>query len=264
MLSDDKKTNDDVDSEGKKAALDTAIADGEKDELKDNAEFNKEKQRADQESANARKARAELDQTTSKLTAAQTENATLKQELEDMKAKALEAGIETVDLKEDDYEGTDLKLVQAIKSLEKKLKLGQSEITKLNKSKNELEQQIKNDRATKARLSQYEQLLASLDDDYGADCRNSAVKKFSELSANGKVPKGDPVQATRIMEKCYKEAKAEITKAKKDAEKKNKLSLDPGSGGGARTSLSGIELKKGSLDEVAAQAAGLSIKAPEQ
>ncbi|GEM_PF-3696294 len=60
----------------------------------------------------------------------------------------------------------------------------------------------------RARNAQYEDLLTDLDTEYGADCRNAAVQKFNELASDGKVPKGNPAKATRIMERCYKEAKA--------------------------------------------------------
>jgi hypothetical protein len=66
----------------------------------------------------------------------------------------------------------------------------------------------------------------------------------------GDVPKGKPAQATRALEKCYKEVKA-AKSSKKDT--KESLSLDTGSGGGGAPSLKGVEIKEGSLDEVAAQ-----------
>jgi hypothetical protein len=54
----------------------------------------------------------------------------------------------------------------------------------------------------------YEEVLADLDSEYGADCRNAAVEMFNALASKGKVPDGNPAMATRIMERCYKEAKA--------------------------------------------------------
>jgi len=62
---------------------------------------------------------------------------------------------------------------------------------------------------------------------------------------------GKAALATRLMEKCYKEVKA----AKAKSKTKPSLPLDAGSGGGAAPALSGVSLKKGSLDEVAAQVA---------
>jgi len=54
------------------------------------------------------------------------------------------------------------------------------------------------------------------------------------------------------MEKCYKETRKEIDKAKAD-KKSSSLSLDSGSGGGTGPNLKGVEIKAGSLDEVATQ-----------
>lgn len=71
---------------------------------------------------------------------------------------------------------------------------------------------LANERARKNKNTIYEELLVALDVEYGATCRSSAVQKFSELAAQGKVPKGNPVMATLIMVRCYKETKAELSK----------------------------------------------------
>lgn len=60
----------------------------------------------------------------------------------------------------------------------------------------------------KAINTAYEELMADLDSEYGAQYRDEAIKLFSQLAAAGRIPKGKPAIATRIMERCYKEAKA--------------------------------------------------------
>jgi hypothetical protein len=70
---------------------------------------------------------------------------------------------------------------------------------------------LANERARKNKTDVYDELLVVLDVEYGAAYRSSAVQKFSELAAQGKVPKGNPVMATMIMERCYKETKDELS-----------------------------------------------------
>lgn len=243
-------------------ALDSAIEDGEKAARtpEEQAAIDKarlDKQQLEQEQANTARANEAAKQAQSDLESAKSETETLKEQLATAEAKAAEAGIKDVELKEENYEGTDLDLVKAIKSLEQKLDAKDKQIAGLEKKATGYETQARADKATQARNSVYEELLSDLDEEYGADCRNDAVKRFNELITTGKVPKGNPTKATRAMERCYKEAKA----AKAKGKDKSSLSLDPGSGGGSAPNLSGVELKKGSLDEVDAQVAKTELGA---
>ena len=235
--------------EGNEGDGGSAIEDGEKAELENNEEFEKTRQRADQEAANAAKARE-------RATQAESENETLKEQLVAAKAKADEAGIEDVELDESNYQDTDLALVKSIKALNKKIDAKDSRIAGLEKKAAGYEEQLQKEANETARNSIYEGLLTDLDLEYGADCRNEAVNKFQTLNTEGKVPKGNPTKATRIMEKCYKEVKAAKAANKKD----KPLSLDSGSGGGSALNLSSVEIKEGSLDEVAAQYAAAAPK----
>ena len=226
------------------------VKEGDKPELKDKEEFEKTRQRADQEAANARKAREELSATQEGLESTRTENETLKAKLAEAENKAAQAGIQDVELDESEYQGTDLALVKSIKILNRKIDAKDKKIDKLEKKATGYEEQDRKDKAKLAQNSAYEELLTSLDKDYGADCRNEAVQKFQKMIDNGEVPKGNPAKATRAMEKCYKEVKT----AKSGKKDKSSLPLDSGSGGGAAPNLSGFKFKSGqSLDEAVDQ-----------
>lgn len=213
----------------------------------------KAEQDLEQERATAKRANEAAREAQSGLDAAKQETAALKEQLAEAEAKAAEAGIKDVELKEEDYEGTDLAIVRAVKSLKENLAAKDTEIKGLKQKAKEYEAQVAKKEAVKATNDAYQGLLNDLDSDYGEDCRNEAVAKFNELVAAGKVPKGNPAKATRIMERCYKEAKTAKEKKKSD------LPLDSGSGGGNPPSLSGVEIKDGqSLDEAVKQIAAAS------
>lgn len=240
-------------SEGKDDVLDDVIKEGEKDQLKDNPEFEKTRQRADQEAANAIKARKQLSQAHDTIETARLENESLKKQLEQAEAKASQVGIKEIDLDESQYDGTDLPLVKAIKTLNKKIDAKDKEIEGLKNKALTYEERDRQEQIKLARNSAYDELLGDLDEEYGADCRNDALKKFNELCERGDVPKGNPAKATRIMERCYKEVKTAKSKDPKKKEKSS-LSLDTGSGGGGAPTLSGFKIKSGqSLDEAVAQ-----------
>lgn len=229
-------------------------------EAAEKAKWDEQQQRADQEAANATKARAELSETKTVLEAAQAETESLKEQLEKAEAKAAQAGIQDVELDESAYEGTDLNLVRAIKSLNQKVDAKDKEISNLNKKADGYERRDRDNQAQSVRSSAYEELLTGLDGEYGADCRNEAVKKFNEKIASGDVPKGNVIKATRAMEKCYKEVKAAKAKDLKDKEKSS-LTLDSGSGGGSSPSLSGEQIPDGlSLDDAVEHLAAASKK----
>lgn len=236
--------------------VDKAITDAEKKELEDNPEFEKTRQRADQEAANAAKARERAAEAEGNLDSARSENEQLKEQLAEAEAKAAEAGIEDVELDEADYEGTDLALVKAIKGLNDKIGLKDKEIKGLKDLGKKYEQQEQGKAAQNASQVEYDELLSGLDEDYGVDCRNAAVKAFQQLRDEGKILKGSPAKATRLMEKCYKDAR----KAKDAAKKKDKsLNLDTGSGGGSLPQLEGKEIPDDlSLDD-AVEAYGKAV-----
>lgn len=216
-------------------------------EAAEKAKWDEQQQRADQEAANSKKAREELSERQSELETSQSENESLKTKLAEAETKAAQAGIKDVNLDESDFQGTDLQLVRAIKSLKEEQVVKDQEIKTLKDKATGYEEQDRKDKEAQARSSNYEELLTGLDSEYGADCRNDAVAKFNEMIDKGEVPKGNPIKATRAMEACYKEVKAAQSKDKK----KSSLPLDSGSGGGNAPSLSGTKLPRGlSLDEL--------------
>lgn len=206
-------------------------------------------QQLEQEQGNTRRANAAAQQAQADADAAVAANAELKQQLAAATAKAAEAGITNVELDESQYEGTDLALVQKIKAIDAKLEAKDTRIAGLEQKAIDMENQSKADAAKAESNSAYEEVLTDLDSEYGADCRNAALEKFNDLNTKGEIPQGKPAMATRILEKCYKDAKA-----LKDKETpKPKADFDIGGGGGVSESLAGKEIKEGSLDEVAKQ-----------
>lgn len=216
------------------------------------AEFDKERQRADQEAANAKKAREQAAWAAQQLQTAQAEAEAMKQRLAEMEAKAADKGIEIPDLNIDDYEGADRPLVQAINGLKQTIQAKDGRIESLEKAKDQLIADNEAELAHKARMQSYNDLLSDLDDEHGAEHRNAAIKAFNDLRDSGDVPK-DAVKATRILERCYKEAAKAASKGKTKTKDTSVVSLDSGSGGGGIPGLQGTKLKEGSLEEVSAQ-----------
>lgn len=230
-------------------SVNKAIKDSEKADLENNAEFNKVQQRADQEAANAAKARDATTEAQAELETANTEKTTMKAELDDLRAKAATKGIELGSIAEDDLEPNEKLLLNSIKQLDEKLNANATQISSLQKDKEDLLSQGRKDKAGDAQNKMYQELLTDLDGEYGAEHRNVAVGEFEDLCKTGKVPRDNTAKSTRILEGCYKNA----VKAKTTVKKEEPHPLDSGSGGGSGGNLAGHDLKEGSLDEVAAQ-----------
>ena len=237
--------------EGSEGAVDDALEDAEGADLKDNAEFDKVLQQSQQHEGNAKRAKAEAEAATSQLATAASQNETLKRQLAEATAKAATANV-NIELNEDDYSDTDLALVRSIKTLNKKIDSKDAVINALKKDVNDSKAEKVSTQAQADQEAQYHELLNDMDEDYGVQYRNAAVKEFEALHKDGKVV-GGAAKATRMLEKCYKNAvKAEADK--EAAKKKDGVRLDSGSGGGGGVNLSGIALTEGSLEEVTAQA----------
>ena len=233
--------------------LDKAIEDGEKAVRtpEDQAAIDKgrlHEQQIEQEQANTRRANEATANAQSAVEAAQAQNVALQEKLEAAEAKAFEAGIDTVDLDEADYEGTDLKMVRAIKATQDMIKAKDTQIANLEKKASGYEQNLRVKAAKDSSDSNYEALLTDLDTEYGPECRNKAVAAFNAMASVGKVSKSAAI-ATRQLEKCYKDSKKELAKAPK----KEQLNLDTGSGGGSTPNLAGVDIQEGSLEDVAEQ-----------
>jgi len=225
----------------------TAAAAEAEAERKKQEDFDKARQRADQEAANAQKARQQAAQASQQLAEMQTKSEAMQAELDALKAKAQDQGI---DLKEEDFQDSDVKLVKAIKVLEAKFEASKSEITNLKKAKNDLLAERQAEQVKRQRNKVYDDLLSDLDDEYGPQCRNAAVKQFDKLVDEGKA--SNAVQSTRLLEKCYKDAKKAAEKDLKDNPQRG-LSLDPGAGGGSPNLNNRAKLKPGSLADVSEQ-----------
>jgi len=241
--------------EGSEGAVDDALKDAEGADLKDNKEFDKVRQAADQEKANAAKARQEADSAKTQLTQVNSEMDSLKAQLAEATAKA---GNVDVELNEDDYSDTDLALVKSIKTLNKKIDSKDAVIDALKKDVNDSKAEKVSTQAQADQEAQYQELLNDMDEDYGVQFRNAAVKEFEALHKDGKVV-GGAAKATRMLEKCYKNA-VKADAEKEAAKKKDGVRLDSGAGGGGGVNLSGIALTEGSLEEVTAQAGKLLNK----
>lgn len=238
-------------------AVEGAIKAAEEADLKDNAEFDKVRQQAQQHEANAKKARGEATAANTQLSAANSQVESLKADLAVAQAKADTAGVK-VELNEEDYTDTDLNLVRSIKAIEKQLESKDVEINNLKKKASDFESSKVQQQAKSAQEEAYQELLTDMDVDYGPEFRNAAVKEFEKLNSEGKVT-GGPAKATRILEKCYKNA-VKAANAKQAEIDKGKVTLDGGSGGGTAVNYGGVELKAGSLEDVTAQAGKLLNK----
>jgi chromosome segregation ATPase len=223
-------------------AVQKAIEEAERAETE---KFDKVRQQADQEKANAARSREQAQASEAKFESANSENESLKQQLADAESKLADKdlNIEEIDVEQ----SSDPAMAQVVNDLRSALAKSNDAINKLGKAKDKFESDDrdarKKNQADNAKTAAYNELLKDLDEDYGSDVRNAAVKEFQELAKTGKVPSGSPARAARVMEKCYKNA----VKAK--GGKKTTIASDNGSGGGF-TGLEGHEIKAGSLDEV--------------
>jgi len=242
---------DDDDPEAKKAAEEKAKQEA----------FDKERQAKEQNAANERK----YQEAQARATEAEGTLATVQQQLEDnqvrldeLEQQAAEQGITGPDLKIEDYSGDDVPLVKAVLAQRKSNEAINARLDKAEKAQKERDQKAQEQEAAGQRSKVFNDILTELDEDYGAQNRNAAIKLWDAKVAAGEVPKGNPARATRIMEKCYKEAKTAADKAEKENPTVN---LDSGRGGGGPGSgLRKVPLKSGSLEEVSAQLAGSSNK----
>jgi len=223
--------------------------------------FDKEQQQKDQNAANERKYQA------AEARAAEAEGnlANVQQQLEDnqtrldeLEEQAAKQGITGPDLKIEDYSGDDVPLVNAILAQRKTNEAINARMDKAEKAQQERDKKVQQQEEVAGRTKVFNDILVELDEDYGAQNRNAALKLWDAKVAEGSVPKGNPARATRIMEKCYKDAKAAADKAAKE---NPNLNLDSGHGGsGPGDGLRKVPLKKGSLEEVSDQLAGASGK----
>ena len=234
------------DAEAKEEARLAAIKSAEAAQLEGNPEYDRAKQQLDQEKANAVKARQVAEQAQQAVETANRQNADLKQQLADAKVKAASAGITDVTLKEEDYTGDDIALVKAINSIKDQLKAKDEQYKKLEADQKAQKEESLKLTAKQRRSAAYEAILSDLDKDYGAECRNTAVKEFNELNDAGKIDMENPALATRAMEKCYKRAKKTLDKAPG----KKKVPLDDGTGGDGSPGYKQVDIKEGTLDEV--------------
>lgn len=218
---------------------------------KSKQEFDKARQAADQERANAARARAEAQ-------AARQEAETLKQRM-----AALEAEIQAAKGKEDAAKSVDLPDIPmeeaSVEALAEYSKKAKKIIADQARKLAELDQAVtqarrERERETEAqRQARYadqvlEEVCTAFDKEFGAEHRNAALKRMSEINQEQGFP-ATPHKAMLRLRDCY----AEVAKGHKDAESKSsRTPSDPGRGG-TRPSFRPADIKAGSLDEVAAQ-----------
>lgn len=216
-------------------------------------EARKAEQKVEQEQGNTRRANEAARTAQAATETAQAQVEELQTKLEAAEAKAAEAGIENVELNLDDYTDTDRALVRGINALKEQMTAKDKRLDDLEKKAEGYESSRQATEAKAASNEAYNDLLSDLDTDYGADCRNTAIAEFNNLADEGKVFKGQPAKTTRVLEGCYKRAKTELAKKKKESGP----DLDTGGGGGNAPNLSGVQIKEGSLAEVVAEYAAL-------
>jgi hypothetical protein len=225
------------------------------DATKNQEQWDKERQRADQETANARKAREEATLLRNQIAQQQAESAAMRKQFEELSA-TVNAGRSVVDALPDlDVENASTAdLAAAIKKAGTLITEQAKELARLQTKAKQYEEESAADKAARVAREQADQTLnevcEELDAEFGAGYRNEAIKLMQTKNAEQGRPES-PAKAVLRLRSCYREIKESKAKENKA---KNPPHTDTG-GGGSRPSFGGKQIKKGSLDEVAAQVA---------
>jgi len=235
------------------ANVDDALNDAKKAEQ----DFDKERQRADQAEANLRKTKVEQEQLQQKLAEQKASAEQLAKQIDELKAakgasdevESLLGDFDPENASLEDY-GTALKQIGGmVRDLKSELASVRS---RAEQTAEETESERQQRQAEDAKAKTYNRVCTRLEKKYGDGLRNRATELFQEkVKLEG--PPSDPADATLRLDECFAEAKEEAAKAKKkDAESTKKVTTDTG-GGGVRPSYGDVQIKPGSLDDVAAQ-----------
>jgi hypothetical protein len=243
----------------KKDAEDSALSDAEKTEQ----EFDRNRQKADQELANKvkehptyKRVAAEKVQLSATLDDMRAKQEQLRQEIQQLKAskdaeKEASDNLPDIDLANatvEDYGKAIQKMATVIKGLNKELAVVK---TKTHQSEAERQQEKQAAKEQKDRDDTLSTVCTILEKKHGAGLRNRAIQLMDERIKSEGGPATTP-EATLMLEECFESAKTERKESeKKDGSRKKTLVTD--TGGGGRSRFGTVQIKTGSLDDVAAQ-----------
>ena len=206
-----------------------------------------------------RQFRNELSSANRKLGSFEAENKTLQAKLEELQSQmaAADKARKAPDADQEDLDDYDT-LKNAVLNLRKKVSDSERAEREAQKEKQEilkrfeaLEEAHKDERGLKV----INEMCDGFDKKYGATVRNTALKNlrksFDECNVADMNLNAQRAWITKVLELEYIKAK-EASGGKKEAKKKETVSVDPGTGGGAPVS-GGDDIKEGNFDEVKAQ-----------
>jgi Rad3-related DNA helicase len=216
-------------------------------------EYTKEQQMIDQEKANAKRAREEAAALRQQLADQQAQSTELRKQFNDLSAQ-VNAGKSVADaLPEIDPENASVAdLAGAIKKASQIIADQAKELATLKNTARTYAEESAADKAARRAKEQADAVLNEvcdeLEKEFGAGYRNEAITLMKQKNEELGTP-SNPAKAALRLRDCYREIKTQ-----KDKNKGSKVNTDTG-GGGYRPDMGQKPLKKGSLDDVAAQVA---------
>ena len=233
-----------------KEVVDQALKDGEAAAR----EFDKDRQRADQAEANFRKAKAEKDQLHAQLAEMQAKHKELTNKVAELTAG--KSAQEQVELPQFDPENmTGDEIAKALPQIAKVIRDQNKELAILRAKTEQSEAERQREReqlaAERQRNATFQKVCTRLEEKHGAGLRNRAIELMDKRTETEGEP-ATPAEATLLLDECFAAAKEEAKAKDKPSRKKSETATDTG-GGGGRPTFRNVEIKKGSLDDVASQ-----------
>lgn len=226
-------------------------------------EFDKERQKADQELANKvkehpafRRVAAEKEHLNRDLQAIRDEHENLKAQLQQLQAGKTAADEVSGIIPELGEDATVEDYGQAIKAVGKVVVDLRKELAAVQTRTEQAETKRKQERemtaAQREQNQRFEKVCKRLEAKHGPGLRNRAVEMM-EQRASAEGEPADLAEATLLLDDCFASAKAE-----RDAKPKKGKAPVGDVGGGGHVRFGEVQIKAGSLDEVAEQYARLT------
>ena len=243
-------SDEDILSEEESEEVQEEIIDEQPEKKAKQDKWDKDRQRVDQLQANLKKMAEEKNSLTEQFTAISDSLAAKIEALESRLAEKQEIREDQIKL---DPELYDPKLLKTIETLQKELVNAKSAMTQYDKQLRDLNVAKEQTEAAKIletenvkRLAKQEEILSSLDEEYGAKFRNAAIKLAQgEVDETGTAPEGE-LAVYKLLRKHYAALKADV----KPTKEKPNVRLDSGTGG---VTFGDGEVKEGSRTDVLKQ-----------
>jgi hypothetical protein len=216
-------------------------------------EFDKDRQRADQAEANFRKEKAKAEQATAQLAEMQAKQVDLQKKVNELTAgKDAEEAQILPDFDPENMSGDEV--AAALPQVAKVVKALNAKIAKLEAQAQNIETDRQREReqtqAEQQKNELFQKVCTKLETKHGAGLRNRAIELMNQHIESEGAP-ATQAEGTLLLDECFEQAKKEA-KDKPASKKKSDTPTDTG-GGGARPTFRNVQIKKGSLEEVAAQ-----------